>query len=1628
MVVMKRRSVRVVLALLVLILAGTFFLAAQPETPSASPLENLLSGYSTDIPGALSSLNDADLPLALAVAEALKFKALHGDTKISAEKVEEFQQAVTGRIDQSQAVSLAKSKACPIAVPARKATLAGLELTVPACFRAEQPLAVLDSGPRNEAGTLFPECWISFVADKKPVQIRMTVDGKVVPTSLENDRLAVFRPPLSPDGVFSLGTHTVSVILTDAGKNQASASWSFSIGASPSPADPPPGDATIVASITLEVARIAPGSRFPGFVTINILTDKAGKRYFEYLVFPKGVQNRGCYRTSSLWMLQKTLGGGSTDGGFYLFIATPKTEYAFEGNKLFFATDFRPNPDAVWSIDKIVWKIGHGESQETIEGPEISLTMGKSVLDVDVSVFFTFSLPEFPDQVSHWDLFAWTSIYPIQVNPSVGVSRQFELVDNFKETAISIEASRRIIGYFDLDLKEGSENPISEGAGTILVKKSHWKTVASSGTVTIEDPLATATKAIFKTPGVIELVNEIELTLDWQGEKYNYTYVPEESALVGVFPASGSVEYEKFPKGIIFDTSRLIRLKSLQVEIDKVKRKFAKSEELFLDPPWVLAKSTLFPDSLPLGIVALHPAHFFDQFDTVIMPDEEDGFLTKLAYDDPALETEGNLITRAYLGWDELGRKGHAKKKRTKAVEGLLPLSKAQKIKAFPNPADLLDVEIVPAAPPPIGQNQKVDFSGSIVAKPQMGNGRITATGGEINLLDGYVSQAVDALEWSATLKKETSKGKGIDFAFQFEPKEGTGTYEIRAGTAVRFEEEDTETEAGATGSSAVNLTVTEGFQIKSPVAGFAYPLKHPVPVRTNIDPPPDSDQNLDLWRKIVWALNKEQWIPPSDRPPINFTPDKTGEWALVGEIKENGLRDEVKFQVKPITVRISPTRKVVPLSTKTVPLALGVKLGETEVTSWAQEVDWVPGLMKAKVEAIEWKAFTSPTTEKPLTVSNPPLKAEVTIDKEGPLTILATVTVRIWSTNPQKPYDETFVISAARADLWAVAPPFWNPLLSTLPDEQFPKKAVAPAGRTFTIKEGSVSFEGQDVSWNPQSGLSSPIEIQPAIPSSEISPATSDKVRLAWSCPGNDPSDSFTYVPTFEKPVETVVKLQSFLVFDEGTDIEFTEKKFTVDVEDINNLVEYYVDPKTAEMNFGETKLFVFVLKPKVPLPTSAPSTTSRIEIPLLNGVYKLILDDVAWHSEIGSISSPISGGLDYTFSPSRFGNYKIIGDAACQLEEIVPSHDRPRGWVWKIKGESTVWVRFPSISFEFQYNDWPKIYGNSDTPEDSVTVLLRITPKLSLEDLVSIGFPLRIHSSSSMPDGYLDIALEKADYKYNTGSNDVMFVYKAKTLRELGVLPSNEDDEVNEYCSCDNALETPDTSNHSDSEEFDAKMKTSGFFERGKARDNGDYSALLSKANVDFVKHAGVQNIWFSAWDSASEYRQIRDQVDWFYWSGHGHHKDGKLVSLEKETAPTDVLWDGDLDVAIISGCSVLDIKDFRAKSFGPVAYAEWFAAGGDWSPGALWEKTGPKYLVGNNWAGPSDVAGTKKIIGDFLSAVDDGKSIPEAWQMANPVTKGPNACVIDCSKIPHEYWYWDETSGSPVWSKVEKGVDGW
>lgn len=84
--------------------------------------------------------------------------------------------------------------------------------------------------------------------------------------------------------------------------------------------------------------------------------------------------------------------------------------------------------------------------------------------------------------------------------------------------------------------------------------------------------------------------------------------------------------------------------------------------------------------------------------------------------------------------------------------------------------------------------------------------------------------------------------------------------------------------------------------------------------------------------------------------------------------------------------------------------------------------------------------------------------------------------------------------------------------------------------------------------------------------------------------------------------------------------------------------------------------------------------------------------------------------------------------------------------------------------------------------------------------------------------------------------------------------------------------------------------------------------------------------------------------------------------------------------------------------------------------------------KFLLGYALKAPLDTDGGSLIASAFIANIKSGKDVITSWRDANDIAKGRNACVIDCSRIPHQFWFWDESTGSPIWTKKEKGVVSW
>lgn len=169
--------------------------------------------------------------------------------------------------------------------------------------------------------------------------------------------------------------------------------------------------------------------------------------------------------------------------------------------------------------------------------------------------------------------------------------------------------------------------------------------------------------------------------------------------------------------------------------------------------------------------------------------------------------------------------------------------------------------------------------------------------------------------------------------------------------------------------------------------------------------------------------------------------------------------------------------------------------------------------------------------------------------------------------------------------------------------------------------------------------------------------------------------------------------------------------------------------------------------------------------------------------------------------------------------------------------------------------------------------------------------------------------------------------------------------------------------------------------------------------------------------------------NQADVFYYSGHGNGSTGGVYGKTPSQLGLSSYWNRDLDCVVIAGCSVLNIAGHRVKSFGMMTRLKrWYRNQQDRSVGTLWEGVGELVFLGYCYKAPLDGQGADLIAGAFTSEVKGGSGFVQAWKNANDRNVGRNACALDCSKTPHEFWYWDEQSGTSVWTKVTKGANSW
>ena len=130
-----------------------------------------------------------------------------------------------------------------------------------------------------------------------------------------------------------------------------------------------------------------------------------------------------------------------------------------------------------------------------------------------------------------------------------------------------------------------------------------------------------------------------------------------------------------------------------------------------------------------------------------------------------------------------------------------------------------------------------------------------------------------------------------------------------------------------------------------------------------------------------------------------------------------------------------------------------------------------------------------------------------------------------------------------------------------------------------------------------------------------------------------------------------------------------------------------------------------------------------------------------------------------------------------------------------------------------------------------------------------------------------------------------------------------------------------------------------------------------------------------------------------------------------------PQDVRWRDGLNIVIIAGCSVLDINDYNDNYTG--------SQHND-SPGKCWATTGPSYLLGYNFSGPSDRGGGADIARDAAGYLQLNPIT--AWYKANLKAGAWNACAIENTMTYKDYYYFETVTVfkkalRAVWTRVSE-----
>ncbi len=1214
-----------------------------PQSAIANPgqlpesLHDVLQGTESDLISVASELKDTDLPAAIAIVELLKFKALHQETAVTSEQINKFELLIKNRLKSSSVVSFTETETCRSKIYRHEIEIDGQKITVPEYYVANVGLIITDVIPAGEAGTVFPDIQINFVSQSPIAEYILNIDGNTVPNGKisvfidDNEQGLIFRPDLNADGILSIGTHTAEISISNEKGELAKKHWTFTVGIHDTSEPPVPDDATIVTEFPISPERILPGGKATGELYVIVYQDKSGTRYTSYrLVSSSGM----AIQSSNLAFIARAL-DPEKRGTTYVHIL-PRLTFAFVGNQITFSYEYEFSTPG--TIVKETWSINSGG--QVYSEPTVTIS-GYTTVRCELLVEHSYRDNDGQTRSFRATYSDYRNINEFKIRSYIydnanNINRAFHIGDGEREFPFSGRVTIEN-GIWD-NLAEGGEYVDSNGVGGVLVAdKLRWSLINSEGSPQIKNVVASQTAVLFTKPGFAEVAFDVELTWKQDGQTLKSSFKPNTSGLYAFYPATGNVEFNTFHPAQLSTTQRLLEIRNFSVEINGQKRLVESESDWKFAQPLILCRSIIDPASYPLQVVNAWPA---------------------------ILSTP----TSGYPNGRPLTQNGVFKYLTLSANAGIMPLrffcefqpysgyvtySRLSFVKDLPSitvytSADVMEAVLHPVEVNSIQEGQQVKFNAEVRPRPGFGEGSISTATKDLNILDGYKFDSIRYIRWLDRAlfptDNQAAMVENMDLTHDFRPKSGLGKYSLDCG--VNFNLKDFETNKIWGRGVAANhpIELTPGLRILSPIDKLAYPLNRTIKVTTTMD----AEEHAEQWEHIKWKLNGEDFFPPDKKPAFPLLLNKTGKWKIEAQLKtidpntgkEVTLYDSAEFEVKPLEVTITPTRRVLDFNKqRSAELKVSVLVNGNEIEKPGVATPWQTTGTQIIVDSVAWQLVAVTDNSAKLDLIPQSFKADCKFTSIGAATALATITVRIVGAKElfdkkhkgfnDKFEEQIFEIPADRADLWAIEAPVW---LST--NGKTATRAIQETTRLFSIVSGKIKFDGKEYDWKNDSVFADKIKIPAAIPN--VSPLTSVDVKIRWEGPEDQSSEESEFKPKFAKLDKQQIIMNSAIEFGSNGRIEFSGIKTDVYVKPLAKVIytKATANPSAVAVNKPAQICFRFG--------EMNPVTESQTQLKVWNGEYDIALDSVEWSSSGGVVSS---NEPNIEFSCSNAGQYIITG-----------------------------------------------------------------------------------------------------------------------------------------------------------------------------------------------------------------------------------------------------------------------------------------------------------------------------------------------------------------------------------------------